>query len=108
MGVVSQRIDLEQPEHVDSGFSSILHARRSSSRRCRAGFTILVTEKNCRLPVVQLWVWSSQIRWSSGKGLYTGRHGKAPAQCPCIRLAALHGAPWTYMLQLIGIGGCFT
>ena len=25
----------------------------------------------------------------------TGRHEKAPVRCPCIRLAALHGDPWT-------------
>ena len=29
-----------------------------------------------------------------GKVCYpTGRHEKAPVRCPCIRLAALHGAP---------------
>ena len=30
---------------------------------------------------------------SSAGSLTTGHHEKAPASCPCSRLAALHGAP---------------
>ena len=45
LGVVPQRIELEQPEHVCPGFSSVYPAYRNSSRWYRAGFTTLVTEK---------------------------------------------------------------
>ena len=87
VGVLSQRIDLEQPEHVGLGCSSMSPARMSCNRSCWAGFTTPV-----------LWVWSSQIRRSSGKGLDTACHEMAPVRRPCSRLAVFHGAPWTYLL----------
>ena len=35
---------------------------------------------------------------SSGEGLNTGRHEKAPVRGPFMRLAAIHGAPRTLVL----------
>ena len=40
------------------------------------------------------------IGQSSGEGLNTGHHKKAPVHSPCSRLAALHGAPSTHQLLL--------
>ena len=51
MGVMSQPIDIEQPERVGHGLSSMSHARRSSSRRCRAGLATPVTEKTATFQV---------------------------------------------------------
>ena len=46
-------------------------------------------------PGAQFWVGSSR-NWSVFlERRNTGRHEKAPVQCPCSRLAALHGAPRT-------------
>ena len=46
-------------------------------------------------PGAQFWVGSSR-NWSVFlERPNTGRHEKAPARCPCNRLAALHGAPRT-------------
>ena len=90
--VVTQHIDLEQPEHVGPSFRSMSLARRSSNRRCTEWFSTPLPENNCRLPGMQLWAWLSRICRSFGKGLDTGRHEKAPVRCLCSRLAAFHGA----------------
>ena len=72
MGVVSQRTEVEQPEHMGPGFSSKPPVRMSNSRRCRAGLATPVTDKNRRLPGVQVWAWWNRIIRSSGKG-FKGR-----------------------------------
>ena len=49
-------------------------------------------------PGAQFWV-GSRRNWSVFlERPSTGRHEKAPAHCPCSRLAALHGAPRTQEL----------
>ena len=54
------------------------------------------------LPGAQLWVGLARTGRSSREGFSTGRHEKAPACCPSIQLAALHGATRTQELLLPG------
>ena len=42
----------------------------------------------------------SELVGLPGKALH-GRHEKAPARCPCSRLAALHGAPRTPFITVV-------
>ena len=51
MGVMPHRIDLGQLEQMGPGFSLMSPAQMSSSRRCRSGFTTLVTEKTAAFQV---------------------------------------------------------
>ena len=53
-----------------------------------------------RLPEALLLVGRVCSGRSSGGGLNTGHHKKAPVHCPCSRLAALHGAPCKLLLLL--------
>ena len=51
MGVVSWRIVLEQLEQVAPGLILMSPVQRSSSRRCRAGFATMGTEKTAAFQV---------------------------------------------------------
>ena len=91
MGVMSQTIALEQPEHVGPGSCSMSPARMSSSWRSRAGLTTLVTEKTAAFQV------SSSVYCQAG---FVGLLEKALARDAkrrhaCSRLVTFHGAPRT-------------
>ena len=98
IGVVPQRIDLEQPEHVCPGFSSLSPARRSGIRRCKGEHTTPVTDKT-----------TASLVCSSvyGRGCFVGLLENTLTRDTTRRLRFdVHAAGWQLFMVLHGRECC--
>ena len=103
MGVTSKRIDFLQLKKIGPELCSVFSAKWSNNLGCKSGFATQATETTTALRCTTLFMVESDSSVSR-KRLDKQCHLKAPVQCRCCRLAALHGTRQTLPLMSSTVG----